>query len=79
MNKLHKSGIIAVGIVIIILTIFFQINRMDILPRLFSSENVQHELSETVQYTVGDDAFAAMRECFWCSMTRPACIQPMEN
>ncbi len=64
MNKLHKSGIIAVGIVIVILTIFFQINRLDILPRLFSSENVQHELSETVQYTVGDDAFAAMRECF---------------
>lgn len=58
---MHKRGIIAVSLVILVLAVFFQLNRMDILPKLFSSRNINRAVSVDMQL---DTALASHRDKF---------------
>lgn len=59
---MHKRGIAAVSIVILLLTIFFQLNRMDVFPRLFSSKNIPQEVIADIQAL--DAKLLERKECF---------------
>lgn len=57
----EKSGIVLVCTFVLLLAIFFQLNRMDILPKFFDRKNIYHEVIASIQL---DEELLAMRERF---------------
>lgn len=58
---MHKRGIAAVSAVILLLVVFFQLNRMDILPRFLSGKNNHYEIVASAQL---DEELLAKKERF---------------
>lgn len=58
---MHKSGIVAICAVVLMLAVFFQFNRMDILPKLFASKNIARQ---AVTYAPLAEELQKKRECF---------------
>lgn len=58
---MHKRGIAAVSAVILLLAVFFQLNRMDILPRFLSGKNNHYEIVASAPL---DEELLAKKERF---------------
>lgn len=58
---MHKRGIITICTVILLLAIFFQLNRMDIFPKFFNSPNIYQEIIVADQL---DEELLAKKENF---------------
>ena len=55
---MHKRGIITICTVILLLAIFFQLNRMDIFPKFFNRPNIYQEI--TVADQLDEELLAAL-------------------
>ena len=58
---MHKRGIITICTVILLLAIFFQLNRMDIFPKFFNRPNIYQEITVADQL---DEELLAKKENF---------------
>lgn len=58
---MHRRGIIGVGLVVFIFAVFLQLNRLDILPKIFGSRNINQIVPVSIQL---DASLQTKRESF---------------